>query len=57
MTESTLSPPTVGPTVKVSPDGSSIGTETSYYPAEFTLFCANVYCFGGSAFATGFTVY
>ena len=56
MTESTLSPDTVGPTVRVNPDGSSIGTDTSYYPAALTLFYANVYCFGGSAFAAGFAV-
>jgi hypothetical protein len=43
VTESTTSPPWVGPTVKVSPYGSSIGTVTSYCPAELALLATNVF--------------
>lgn len=53
VTESTESPPFVGPTVRLSPYESSIGTETSCYPAELTLFSTKVYYFGTSAFAFG----
>lgn len=48
VTESTLSPPLVGPTVKVRPCGSSIGTETSYCPAALTLFATKVFWVGAA---------